>query len=128
MARVSFSKRFNTEKLFNIDTTDFEYHSLEELAVQQGDEPEFADEPGFGVYVVRGIYINKKSLYDPSPVIALDDCYVNFPAHLLEVCQEMISDRAVVDAINEGHCGFRVTKYHQKRYNKDCYSVEWVDL
>lgn len=115
MTRVSFSKRFNTEKLFNIDTTDFEYRSLEELAE-------------YGVYVVRGIYINKKSLYEPSPVIALDDCYVNFPAHLLDVCQEMISDRAVVDAINEGHCGFRPTKYHQKRFNKDCYSVEWVDL
>ena len=122
MARVSFSKRFNTEKLFNIDTTDFEYHSLEELTEQPGDEPEDR------VYVVRGIYINKKSLYDPSPVIALDDCYVNFPAHLLDVCQEMISDRAAVDAINEGHCGFRVTKYHQKRFNKDCYSVEWIDL
>ena len=122
MARVSFSKRFNTEKLFNIDTTDFDYHSLEELTEQPGDEPEDR------VYVVRGIYINKKSLYDPSPVIALDDCYVNFPAHLLDVCQEMMSDRAVVDAINEGHCGFRVTKYHQKRFNKDCYSVEWVDL
>ena len=122
MAKVSFSKRFNTEKLFNIDTTDFDYHSLEELTEQPGDEPEDC------VYVVRGIYINKKSLYDPSPVIALDDCYVNFPAHLLDVCQEMLSDRAVVDAINEGHCGFRVTKYHQKRFNKDCYSVEWVDL
>ena len=122
MARVSFSKRFNTEKLFNIDTADFEYHSLEELTEQPGDEPEDR------VYVVRGIYINKKSLYDPSPVIALDDCYVNFPAHLLDVCQEMMSDRAAVDAINEGHCGFRVTKYHQKRFNKDCYSVEWIDL
>lgn len=122
MAKVSFSKRFNTEKLFNIDTTDFEYHSLEELTEEQGDEPEDR------VYVVRGIYINKKSLYDPSPVIALDDCYVNLPAHLLDVCQEMMSDRAAVDAINEGHCGFRVTKYHQKRFNKDCYSVEWVDL
>lgn len=122
MARVSFSKRFNTEKLFNIDTTDFDYNSLEDLAEWPSDEPEDR------VYVVRGIYINKKSLYDPSPVIALDDCYVNFPAHLLEVCKEMISDREVVDAINEGHCGFRVTKYHQKRFNKDCYSVEWVDL
>lgn len=126
MTRVSFSKRFNTEKLFNIDTTDFEYHSLEELACEPCHEP--GDEPEYGVYVVRGIYINKKSLYDPSPVIALDDCYVNFPAHLLDVCQEMLSDRLVINAINEGHCGFRVTKYRQKRFNKDCYSVEWVDL
>ena len=122
MAKVKFSTRFNPEKLFNIDTTDFEYHSLEELTEQPGDEPEDR------VYVVRGIYINKKSLYDPSPVIALDDCYVNLPAHLLDVCQEMMSDRLVVNAINEGQCGFRVTKYHQKRFNKDCYSVQWIDL
>ena len=33
-----------------------------------------------------------------------------------------------VKAINEGHLGFIIEKYHQKRYDKDCYSVEWVDL
>lgn len=123
MANYSFSKKFNTRKIFNIDTEGFEYASLEHLYQKDAE-----NEDGPQVYVVRGLYINKKSLYDASPVAALDDCYVNLPAHLTEVCQEMINDPVAVVAINNGHCGFRIEKYHQKKYNRDCYSIEWVDL
>jgi hypothetical protein len=122
MAKFSFSKKFNSEKLFNIETEDFEYMSLEDLAKATAS----SEEPP--VFVVRGVYINRKSLYDPAPVVALDDTYVNLPSHLLPACEEMIHDRLAVQAINEGRCGFRIEKYHQKRYDKDCYSVEWVDI
>lgn len=122
MARFSFSKKFNTEKLFNIETEDFEYMSLEDLAKAT----ESCEEPP--VFVIRGVYINRKSLYDPAPVLALDDCYVNLPSHLLPVCEEMLHDRLAIDAINAGTCGFRIEKYFQKRYQRDCYSVEWVDV
>lgn len=122
MARFSFSKKFNTEKLFNIETEDFEYMSLEELAKAT----ESSEEPP--VFVIRGVYINRKSLYDPAPVIALDDCYVNLPSHLLPACEEMLHDRLAIDAINAGACGFRIEKYFQKRYQRECYSVEWVDI
>lgn len=122
MAKFSFSKRYNSEKLFDIDTSEFEYMSLEDLATATAN----SEEPV--VFIVRGIYINNKSLYDPAPVVALDDCYVNLPSHLLAPCKEMINDRLAVDAINEGRCGFRIETYHQKRFNKDCYSVEWVDV
>jgi hypothetical protein len=122
MARFSFSKKFNTEKLFNIETEDFEYMSLEDLAkaTEKSEEPP--------VFVIRGIYINRKSLYEPAPVVALDDCYVNLPSHLLPACEEMLHDRLAIDAINAGACGFRIEKYIQKRYQRECYSVEWVDI
>ena len=122
MAKFSFSKKFNSEKLFNIETDEFDYMSLEDLykATSSLEEPP--------VFVVRGVYINRKSLYDPAPVVALDDTYVNLPSHLLPACEEMIHDRLAVDAINQGRCGFRIEKYFQKRYNKECYSVEWVDV
>jgi len=127
MSNFSFSKKFNTKKLFNIETENFEYISLEDLysnteASQEGEEqlPQ--------VYTIRGIYINNKGLFEPSPVAALDDCYVNLPAHLTQTCQQMINDPIAVVAINQGHCGFRIEKYHQKKYNRDCYSIEWVDL
>lgn len=122
MAKFSFSKKFNTEKLFNIETEDFEYMSLEDLANVTAN----SEEPV--VFIIRGIYINRKSLYDPAPVAALDDCYVNLPSHLLPACEEMLHDRLAVDAINQGRCGFRIEKYFQKRYQKECYSVEWVDI
>ena len=58
----------------------------------------------------------------------IDDTYVNLPSHLLPACEEMLHDRLAIDAINQGRCGFRIEKYLQKRYNKECYSVEWVDV
>ena len=120
--RFSFSKKFNTEKLFNIETEGFEYMSLEDLynATANLETPT--------VFVIRGVYINRKSLYNPSPVVALDDTYVNLPSHLLPACEEMLHDRLAVDAINQGRCGFRIEKYFQKRYQRECYSVEWVDI
>jgi hypothetical protein len=125
MAKFSFSRKYNTEKLFNIDTKNFDYLSLEDLMKAPHDDDV---DPEQTVYVVRGIYINNKGLYEAAPVIALDDTYVNFPAHLTEVCREMIKDPVAVAEINAGHLGFRIEKYFKERYNKDCYSVEWVDL
>ena len=126
MANFSFSKKFNTRKIFNIDTEGFDYTSLEHLFErnENGEDVEGSNQ----VYVVRGLYINSKGLYDASPVAALDDCYVNLPSHLTEVCQEMINDPVAVIAINQSHCGFRIESYVQKKYNKVCYSIEWVDL
>jgi hypothetical protein len=40
----------------------------------------------------------------------------------------MLHDRLAIDAINEGKCGFRIERYFQKRYNKECYSVQWIDI
>ena len=123
MAQFSFSKKFNTKKLFNIETENFEYVSLEELYgnLQSTENP---DEP----LIIRGVYINNKGLFEPTPVIALDDCYVNLPAHLTDVCQEIINNPVAVVAINQGKCGFTIEPYIQKRYNRTCYSIEFVDL
>jgi hypothetical protein len=122
MAKFSFSKKYNTEKIFNIDTKNFDYLSLEDLTNMNHEDG--CEQ----VFVVRGIYINNKGLYEAAPVIALDDTYVNLPAHLTAVCQEMIKDPVVVAEMNAGHLGFRIEKYFKERYNKDCYSVEWVDI
>ena len=116
-SKFSFSKRYNKEKVFAVDTSSFVYVSIEEM--YHDDET---------VYPVRGVYINNKSLYDPSPVLALDDCYVNLPAHIIDECKDMIADRQAVSAINRGLVGFTIYKYHQVRFNKDCYSVKWVDI
>lgn len=115
--RFSFSKRFNKEKIFNIDTTNFDYVSLEEM--YQGDDI---------VYPVRGIYLNEKSLYDPAPVIATDSYYVNLPSHMYQQCKEILADRIAINEINKGCVGFEIYRYEQKRFNKICYSIRWVDV
>jgi hypothetical protein len=125
----SFGKRFNKEKLFNVDTSEFEYYSLEDLYLESLDEAEGdIDSANEKKYTIRGVYINTKGLYDPAPVLALDDRYVNLPAHMTGVCEEMLKDPQTIKAINAGCCGFTIYQYTQKRYDKECYSVRWCDM
>lgn len=125
----SFSKKFNKERLFNVDTSNFDYVSLEDLfydSVQTNDgDFEAASKT---VYKIRGVYINTKGNYDPAPVIATNECYVNLPSHMTETCMAMLADSSCIKAINDGKCGFTIYQYEQKRYNKTCYSVLWVDM
>lgn len=114
---ASFAKRFNKEKIFNIVCTDFPYYSLEEI--YQNDDK---------VYPVRGIYPNKKSLYGPAYVLATDEFYVNLPDHLNDDCADILKDRVAITDINRKVVGFKIYKYIQKKYNKECYSITWVDV
>lgn len=137
----SFSKKFNKEKLFKINTDGFEYVSLEDLyreteqrvilandeIVDYVDTKDVADQVQSTVFQVRGIYINTKGLYDDAPVLALDSAYVNLPAHLTPICKEILSDPQAVAAINAGRVGFTIYTYEKPTYKKTCYSIKWVD-
>lgn len=118
--KFSFAKTYNTERLFDIDTSSFEYCSLQDLyeAVNGDEEAKFP---------VCAIYINTKSEFGDAPVLATDACYVNLPQHLLETCKAILRDPAAVKAINDGAVAFTIYKYEQKRYSRECYSIRWAD-
>ena len=101
---------------FAVNTEGFEYKSLAILN---------AERPG-KTFVVCGVYINEKSKYGPSPLFAIEDCYVNLPSHLLDTCREIRSNREAIDAINERHLGFKIYTYETN--GRLCYSVELVNL
>lgn len=122
----SFASSFNTKRLFDIDTSDFEYKKLEELWNENSDIVE-EEEVCTKVFPVCGLYLNRKSMYDPQPVVATDECYVNLPANMFDSALEILSDPRAIKAINDGKVGFQIDKYYQKRYEKYCYSVIWVD-
>lgn len=132
----SISKKYNKEKLFKINTDGFEYISLEDLYkeresnvhVEDFEDPEEVKEiVEETVYQVRGIYINTKGLFDDAPVVALDSAYVNLPAHMTQICREILSDPQAIAAINAGRVGFTIYAYEKPQYHKTCYSVRWVD-
>lgn len=112
----SVSKKYNTEKIFNIDTEGFDYKSLEDLFIDEDTE-----------YPVCGLYINTKGNFGKEPIIATDEFYVNLPSHLVDTVEAMIKDEEAVEAINDGLVGFTIYQYHQKKFNKDCYGIRWVD-
>lgn len=134
----SFANSYNTKKIFDIDTSDFEYCSLEELFKENASEEPVIDENGEATgktelvcneeFKIYGLYINEKSMFDPQPIVALADRYVNLPSFMYKIACEILNTPRAIDAINKGHVGFTIEKYYQKRYNKDCYSVNWVDM
>ena len=123
----SFASSFNTKKLFNVDTSDYEYKKLEELWNENSEIIE-DEEVCNKVFPVLALYLNKKSMFEPQPVVATDECYVNLPASMFDSALEILSDPRAIQAINSGKVGFQIEKYFQKRYQKDCYSINWVDM
>lgn len=77
------------------------------------------------VYDIRAMYINKKSKFGESPVIATSNELVNFPKHLTDTVKEMLTDSEVIDAINNHVFGFQIYTYTDG--SNVYYSVNWVD-
>lgn len=80
------------------------------------------------IYKINAIYINTSESYGDNPVVALDDCFVNFPNHTVTACREMLEDAELIDAINAGKFGFTIQQYADKKYGKTCYSPVYVDI
>lgn len=116
---MSIANKYNKGNIFNFTAPkDFEYRSLHDLFNNNGKD---------FVYEIKAMYINKKSKFGESPVIATTDCFVNLPSHLTDTVKEMIRDTEVVDAVNGGHLGFQIYTYETKNRKDLCYSVNWVD-
>ena len=113
----SFANQYNTERHFDINTEGFEYKSLEELYISDD-----------VVYPVRGLYINKKGLYGDAPLLATDTFYVNLPQHMLDSVVDILNDKRAIHAVNDGTVGFTIYRYVQRRFNKECYNIKWVDI
>ena len=116
--RYSFANEFNREKLFDIDTSGFDYMSLEDI--YDGDESR--------VFPCCGVYMSTKGYYGEHPVIATESYYVNLPQHLTDMVRSILNDKRAIKAINDGLVGFTIYSYEQKRFGTVCYSIRWVDV
>lgn len=107
-----FSRKFNAE------IKDLSFVKLEDLHKESPNKE----------YVLTGLFINKKSKFGARPYVSTPDFLVDLPAGMLKTVEDMINDPMIVEAVNNGLCGFKVVTYHSNRYNKDCYTVELVDF
>lgn len=135
--KFSFADKFNTQRLFDIDTSGFNYTNLESLWNQllkdnEGDITA-AQEHVFPIY---GLYVNKKSQFaDRMPCAATDDFYINLPEHMMDNVDEILRDSSAIRAINNGEVGISIYPYEKNFYkngkpinSKTFYSVKWVDI
>lgn len=116
---MGIANRYN-KAIFEFHVPDnFKYYSLVDLFKANGDKK---------VYNVRSMFINTKSQYGDSPVIATDDCLVNVPSHMLSTIKDMLSDVEVVEAVNNSKLGFTIYPYTTKNAKGTFYSITWVDI
>lgn len=111
-------QKFNHNNIFDIDTSKFKWVNLKTL---------FNTDPK-KVYKVLGFFTNSKGKFGTEPVAIIDGFMVNLPRHLLDTIQEMLDDNQVIDYIKAGHVGFNIYEYHSNTYDKDAYSVTWLDI
>ena len=84
------------------------------------------------VYVVKSLYINRKSKYGDHYVALVEtdegDIYgVNLPKYANETIVGVLNNDKMVAAINAGSCG--LTKGELRHGdNGDYYTIEWVDI
>ena len=111
-------QRFNHNNIFDVETSGFKWVDLKTL---YDTDPEKQ-------YKVLGLFTNNSGKFGTEPVAIVDGFLVNLPRHLLVPVQQMLDSDEIIQYIKDGHCGFKIYQYHSSRYNKDAYSIEWLDI
>lgn len=111
-------QRFNHNNIFDVETSGFKWVDLRTL---YDTDPEKE-------YKVLGLFTNNSGKFGTEPVAIVDGFLVNLPRHLLVAVQQMLDSDEIIQYIKDGHCGFKIYQYHSSRYNKDAYSIEWLDI
>ena len=111
--------KFNNNNVFGIDTTNYKYVDLNTLY----------DTDPTAQHKVLGFFVNSKGKFGAEPNVILENNLIaNLPRHLLDTVNQMLDDNRYIEYIKEGHVGFTIYQYHTNKYNKDAYSVTWLDL
>lgn len=120
---MSFAEKHNKTRIFDIETEGLEYLKPEEAFNKYGKD---------AVYKLDALYINRKGNYDDAPVAVVtvnnEQFMLNMPAHMTEEVEKILSDEADIKTIKAGKVGIRLRPYHQKRFNRDCFGQEFVDI
>lgn len=118
---MKFAEQFNNGVTFDMNTVGAKYVSLKWLF----------DNYKESVFVINAMFINTKSIYEPSPVFVSDGICVNIPSHCTPTVDMILHNNEAVQAIKAGQVGFTVYSYvskNPKAKNKICYSIRYVDI
>lgn len=105
----------NKGSVFDIDTTDFDFYSLNDLKLNKD-------------YLIKGVYILTKrgKMRQDMPNVILTDCIVNLPSHLLEDVKTILNTPEYIEQIKNDKCAINVYTYQDE--NGEHRSIKWVDI
>ena len=80
------------------------------------------------VYTVNAILF-AKTKFGERPFVSLKEgMNVSLPKGKTDVYKAICGNADAVKDINDGKCGIKFGKYYSNKFNRDCMSVEWVNI
>ena len=104
--------KFNKGSKFTVDTTGFEFKKLSEVG--EGEEVQ-----------VRGFFFTEGN-YGRQPILISDGVLYNLPGYMEQQICDIIADDEAVASINAGNESAVVRLYHNEKFNKDSWTVDFI--
>lgn len=115
-----FNEDFKHGKTFTVNSDNFPFVNLKEIAEENGIDK---------VLKVQGAFTFEGKRGKLRPVLIAEGHKINLPDHMLKDIQKLLSKDEYIQAVNDGKCGFQITTYEDTEYgNGTCYSGIFVDI
>ena len=115
-----FNEDFKHGKTFTVNSDNFPFVNLKEVAEQNGTDK---------ILKVQGAFTFDGKKGKKRPVLIADSHKINLPDHCLKDVEDIIADDELCDAINNGKCGFATREYEDTKNGAGtCYSGNFVDI
>lgn len=89
-------------------------------------------EMGDNVFTVYGMFINPNGKFGEHGCLQIEkaDCrvWVSLPAGLNDTINSIMNDDNAIEAVNAGLCGVKARSYFSKKYNRTCWTVDFVNI
>lgn len=125
MGKFTSLNKTGSPFLFKMPETGVNFLKASQVYEEQGNIQ------GFDGWELVTAFINKQSKYGAHPVVGIifknTPVWVDLPEHTLDVIETIMSDKDLIDGVNNRECWFKITKFHSRKYNKDGYGIEFID-
>lgn len=111
-----FSKyRRNMSIDWGIDTKEFPFVKCSEMPLEEK-------------LPIFGFFCTPDSGYGEGAVVILKDSLLNLPQRYVEDIRKFMDDEEVVEAVKAHKCGICITTFESKKYKKQGFDVDFIEL
>ena len=113
-----FNEAFSKGSLFNEDGKNKEFMKITEFAAKYGIDT---------IYTVLGMYTHTKGKFGESGIIITSAANIDVPEHLIKDIKTVRANADMVEAVNNGKCGLKISTYVDKK-GIERYTATFVDI